>query len=633
MACDNCRGEHPDGSCDTGAGLLMGFLSDFRSARDAPGTDSVPIPSNPAVTVTSPSESPPVPVSSADGASAGAFKEHPPVAPHPRSVGEHRSSDQPPSTSDRPLLYQPSGAPGYPTYPPPSPHSRPVDYPPPPGYPTSPGYSPPTGYPPPPGFTGYGYPPAGGRRTPRRLLIGAVIGAAVVAAAAAVGVIVVRHRDGPPFPAAWDPRVAPIAQFVQNQRGLTWKHPVKVEFLPLSQFQAVIKKEDGPAADTPRDQQFLDALRAVGVVSGTVDLNRAAQQFEETDVIGLYVDTDKTVYVRGDQLTPDVRTTLAHELTHALQDQYFNLQKLKSGNADDDSAVTALIEGDAVRVQSAYENSLSPGDQELYVQEQTNTAGSADSQNAQDGIPPFLIDQSSFPYDFGPTFVASLFSAGGNAEVDQAFRDPPTRDGEIIDPESFVPGGSEPTVAAPALPKGAQVLHPSGGFGEMTLLEMLGDQLGFEAADRAVQGWVQDAAVIYRQAGTVCVDVTVLNQSPADATVLEQAGSAWAKHLPAASATQSGATVHFQTCDPGPAWKPAAITGDPYQDLAAHSVLLFQLLTDGHLGAGPATCAADNVVATMGSGNLYQALQIDDPNSPSARQLESSVASAVRACA
>src|SRR5262249_50697160 len=89
-----------------------------------------------------------------------------------------------------------------------------------------------------------GYEYRGARRSKRWLVI--LAGIASVAAIAAAVVVLQRGSGGPTYPAAWDPRVAPIAQFVQAQRGLKWKHPVPVKFLASADFDALIGKENAP---------------------------------------------------------------------------------------------------------------------------------------------------------------------------------------------------------------------------------------------------------------------------------------------------------------------------------------------------------------------------------------------------
>ena len=576
--------------------LLLGFLNDFRSVTSPP-------PQAPSRRATAP-----------------------PFAP---------STDTEPETADLqeapPVPSGPAPAPAPEWYQPPSPPAWQAPQPP---YQQAPAQQPP-GYWQPPGAGG-GFPsqpgsPAG--RTARRWRA-AVAVAVAVAVVAAGGLFVLGKSSGPSYPSTWDPRVAPIAQFVQSQRGLTWKHPVKVEFLAPTRFDALMSKENAPdPRSTQEAQAVFAAMRALGLASGNVDLAKAAQQFAANNIVGQYVDADRTVYVRGDQLTPYVRSTLAHELTHALQAQYFNLEKLRSGHADDDSAVTALVEGDAVRIQNTYEQTMSQSDQQLLVQEQQALSGQANGENSKDGIPQFMVDQAQFPYDFGPTFVAALAAKGGNHSVDAAFRNPPTLDGQVVDPESFQPGVGAPKVSLPAMPKGARQVTPPSGFGEVTLVEMLGDQVGFAPAWTAVQGWTNDSFVSYRQDGRVCVDLSVLNDSAESATSLAQTGGDWASHLPSASVSRAGSTVNFHACDPGTGWKPSGSSDDPYQDLAVRSVVMYQLITDGNLDPLKASCAADQLMTSLGPQELQAAEQSSDPNSPPVQALAAGVGRAAAECA
>ena len=69
----------------------------------------------------------------------------------------------------------------------------------------------------------------------------------------------------------------------------------------------------------------------------------------------------KEIVIRGTKLDVSHRVTLAHELTHVLQDQYFDLPAIQQRASTDDErtggssgAVTALIEGDASRVEHEY---------------------------------------------------------------------------------------------------------------------------------------------------------------------------------------------------------------------------------------------------------------------------------------
>src|SRR5579884_2219055 len=277
---------------------------------------------------------------------------------------------------------------------------------------------------------------AGGTARRSRPLLLALAAIAVLLIGGAVALVRSGGRSTPSYPAAWDPRVSGIVQFVEQHRGMLFEHPVAVRFLPDSQFE---KKVSVPQPTSKSDKEALSRalgeLRALGLVHGDVNLVASMNSLTQSGVVGLYVYQDKTVYVRGTTMTPFVRVTLAHELTHALQDQHYDLTKVEARMANtDEAALVSLIEGDAIRIQNAYEKTLSPADQQAYQDEQS----SAQTRAASPGqVPPILRDMLSFPYIFGPTYIDTLDAGGGAGSGHpgrrQAGRHPPAvRTGELV---------------------------------------------------------------------------------------------------------------------------------------------------------------------------------------------------------
>ena len=107
-------------------------------------------------------------------------------------------------------------------------------------------------------------------------------------------------------------------------------------------------------------------LRAIGLIDGDVDLFEEINELQGGGVIGLYSFKDEHIRIRGKKLDPAVKSTLVHELTHALQDQHFDIGKRMEEFDEDDestsseSAYQAVVEGDAQRVETKYRESLSP---------------------------------------------------------------------------------------------------------------------------------------------------------------------------------------------------------------------------------------------------------------------------------
>ena len=168
-------------------------------------------------------------------------------------------------------------------------------------------------------------------------------------------------KSGPSHPDHWDPRIAPIAQWVARERKLPFLHPVYVDFLTPAQYHAAstTSEDDLTPEDKAALDQFAGAWRAVGLAEGKVDLGSSMNDVSDTGTLAFYNPDDERVRVRGTKLTPGVRVTLAHELTHALQDQHFDLKDLYNDSSRCSPTATtrscvAVVEGDAEDIEQRY---------------------------------------------------------------------------------------------------------------------------------------------------------------------------------------------------------------------------------------------------------------------------------------
>ncbi|MCU1460530.1 MAG: hypothetical protein JWO37_605 [Acidimicrobiales bacterium] len=426
----------------------------------------------------------------------------------------------------------------------------------------------------------------------------AVAWVVLVVGLSVVAVLVGNRHAGPSYPKAWDVRVQGIAQFVENERALKFDHPVRVDFVPVAVFKTRVGEGKAP---TKKEQQDLEdqvaELRAVGLVSGNFDLRALQRKLVQGAVVGYYDPDTKRITVRGDQMTPDVRVTLAHELTHALQDQHYDLRLFRNDRTGQADAYRALYEADAVRIEDIYtHDQLSATDlQEL------QTARQQDQKDADLGsIPAILTDSFSFPYVVGPYFVKALTDAGGNARVDQAFARPPASDAEIVSPEVYIDGFAPDEVAPPSLGAGESALGKPSPSGQVALLEVLGARLGYVRGWDAVRGWKGDSSISYRKSGKVCVVDAVALGSDADRDRFETGARAWAAGMPAAEITRRGDNVVLRSCDPGASFKAPTQDPSPFDTLALRAGFAQGIREAGHFDGAVASCIADRVIAVLG---------------------------------
>jgi hypothetical protein len=456
----------------------------------------------------------------------------------------------------------------------------------------------------------------GGRRIATIGLTGlAVLGTGVVDVATHHGTTPAEHT------VAWDRRVLPIVEFVEAHRGLRFKHPVPVSFLDEAGFEAQVAV---PAAETKQDEadleRFVGTLRALGLVRGKVDLRSELDTLNRSSVIGLYLPSKQAVFVRGSTLDAFTRVTLAHELTHVLQDQYFDLDKMQDdAPGDDTTAVTSLIEGDAVRIESLYQEELSAADQAAYDRAARVASERSDGASS---VPAVLSDLLSFPYLFGPVLLEHLTQRDGNAAVDRAFRRPPYQEAQIVDPLAHPTDEKAATVAPPRLPAGSARLGDVAPFGQVSLFELLGSRLDYRTSWSAVADWRGDAAYPYRLGGRTCIAIDVKMAGASGTVLLEQAFRTWAHGVPGATAASADGLVMIRSCDPGARARPLPSTDpSPFDVLAARATIIREVMGSGGRYAF-GRCIADGVISTLGPAR-YGDLTSSDLPAPRLRALQS----------
>src|SRR5690348_5602912 len=133
-------------------------------------------------------------------------------------------------------------------------------------------------------------------------------------------------RAAAKFPAQWDHRILPLVKFVEKHRKLAFEHPIPVEFLTDAKFERRVRHDDVKvsASDRKAAQREVEELRALGLITGEVDLINAEKDLTGSDTLGYYDQHAQKMVIRGTDLKDtETRVTVVHELTHADQDQHF----------------------------------------------------------------------------------------------------------------------------------------------------------------------------------------------------------------------------------------------------------------------------------------------------------------------
>jgi hypothetical protein len=345
----------------------------------------------------------------------------------------------------------------------------------------------------------------------------------------------------PADPPSLDAFVPEAERFVEAHRGLRFRTPVRVLLLDDAGF----RRRSGGGGLDPTLIAELDALQ---LVSRSVDLAAAARRSQAEGVVGLYEPPSHTVLVRGTAPTPFVREVLVHELTHALQDQWFGIDRPQLDRATDErsQAFSALVEGDAVRIEDEYLASLPVSQRQRASLERDAATG------VREETPTVLAEILHFPYTSGTTFVRALATVRGQAGVDAAFRTPPTTSAEILEPQRFL-GGSPADAIAPIAPASDGPVLDRGVLGELGLRLLLEHAATTGAvtdadAEAAEAAWHGDAYVAWAHGRQACMRVALAAAPGPDHALLQRVLAAYAARASGVSLAEAAAALTLTSC-------------------------------------------------------------------------------------
>jgi hypothetical protein len=328
--------------------------------------------------------------------------------------------------------------------------------------------------------------------------------------------------------------------FVESHRGLKFKTPVKITFLADAAFQQELGKTNG--TDAAGYVTEAKVLHALGLLDGLPDLAKAEQSLQDSGVIGFYDPKTKQLFVRGVDAKPSVRHVLVHELTHALQDQWFSIDRTFPTDDETELAWRTLVEGDAVRVENEYIATLSAADKRQI--QQADAGGSLPA-----GVPDILLELDYFPYQAGPPFTEAVVSKEGQDRLDAAFTKPPTSTAQVIHPDLFLAGRAPKSVDFPAADGAVIDKGILGEFGLDLVLERLNarGELTSGQAQAITAGWSGDRYIAWDKGSRSCVRTSfVMSSSSATDTLLTALGKFAVDH-PGTTVTGTG-PVLFTAC-------------------------------------------------------------------------------------
>jgi hypothetical protein len=189
-------------------------------------------------------------------------------------------------------------------------------------------------------------------------------------------------------------------------------------------------------------------LKKLGLLPAAFELRPFIVSLLTEQILGYYDPKSRQFYLADWVDVDGVQPVLAHELTHALQDQHFGLRRFehwRKGDADAELAAKALVEGDATWLMTLY-----------VLKDPRRVIGMMKSVGATstakiDAAPRSLRESIVFPYDQGMAWVRQLHQRGGWKAVDDAYANLPQSTEQIIHPEKYFAHEAPAQVAMPDL--------------------------------------------------------------------------------------------------------------------------------------------------------------------------------------
>jgi hypothetical protein len=291
--------------------------------------------------------------------------------------------------------------------------------------------------------------------------------------------------------------------------GLPIKAPLKKKIVDRPEIRRYLT-QSLHVEYTPREIHKQEVvLKAFGLVSPEFNLADFLVRFYTEQAAGVYDPRSKTMLIANWVVPEMQQMVLAHELTHALQDQSFDLEKFLRAVRDDDDAGNArqaVVEGyaTAAMIQKAIEPaalselpSLSPF-MEQVVRMQTQEFPAFSS------APFFFRFQALFPYMQGMSFIQRGLTNGGWEKLNQVFSRPPDTTKEIFQPDVYFEKESLPRTslkgAVPLSRTASLRLVDENAMGELGYYALLGQFISEAEARSVSQGWEADRYVVYENA-------------------------------------------------------------------------------------------------------------------------------------
>ncbi|MEK7485882.1 MAG: hypothetical protein AABZ60_16290 [Planctomycetota bacterium] len=313
-----------------------------------------------------------------------------------------------------------------------------------------------------------------------------------------------------------------VIKKTQAIRHLKLKKEIPIKLVSKEEMKAFFEKEFQNDYPAEKLQHLEKAYKKLGVLEPEENLFELLTSFKSEEVVGIYDDEEKEIHLLKNPKSPGITINLvqalsnhdsitdmilAHELTHGLQDQHFDLKRITDlckDNDDLDLATSALIEGDAdYASQSMLNPLLIPDRRKLGYLEIPDAFLEEEMMRT---APRFLVVPFIFQYLYGAGFIVQLAKSSIDPReessfdrINQAFKDLPQSTEQIIDPKKYLFQRDNPTpVSLEALKQklSSYTLLHENTMGQLLMGVWISDILSLATGYQASDGWDGDRYMV-----------------------------------------------------------------------------------------------------------------------------------------
>ncbi len=320
-------------------------------------------------------------------------------------------------------------------------------------------------------------------------------------------------------PTEYDQVICDAAAFVQRERERPFKEFPVVELLDDAEFDAALLTDFAEYEEELVEDERV--LKALGLIPTSIDLVEAFRALLEAGVLGFYDPEIKRLVVRGGEFDLFGQSILVHELVHAFDDQWFDLNRPDYENDDQEYAFSAVVEGNASRVEETWRNELSIEDKAA-LQAQEFSSLSPEDLNQIRMLPGVILQLQASPYIDGQRYVDRLHEVGGEKAVDDSLAVAPRSSEEILHEGNLFEEELAIVDVATPTPDGQTLSE--GRLGELML------QLWLD--ENAATGWGGDRYVVWDNGAQTCLTVDLAADTPTDLLEMETSAAQWQAALP-----------------------------------------------------------------------------------------------------